>query len=1344
MKRLLLILFLTINSLFAANRFYVRNGSGCGGTFNTTSCWSATSGGASGASVPTAADDAIFDANSFTAGGTITLDANMSFNTLDFFNINQNITVANGGNNTITIDNVVSGYSLRWASTASRISTLNANLTFNDDAVNFVFSTPGTGTVTVYGRLQTGASSAATGNFSVTGLSDKQFFWNDWTTSEIHSAIAVFQGVTTFGGNATNTCCTLTNFHENVDFLNDAVISGYISQFCTDDVSGTNARFFGKTTLNEWVRFHEPVKFYGATTVTGRFEHWSSPTNKKMYVAPGASLLFNGPRNGILWECGINANGPVTIARSNTGNAYVGFLARYSGTYPDTFNFVGNAIDFGDYISDNDNNQGVAIYANPVYMTTGSTMILGAFTYLRFDGTYDADGPNTGACTGCYTYPWTCPGTGYNRSTFGNFHMRPFAYVHFNDGNAVWTFNTFSITGNNMVELGSQSTCQMGEASYQIKNLVSSATACAGYNTIRNKVPGIGNYSSTGPRGGNNALVSISGSTTLTGTILQDIVNASNNSLVGITATIDLGGNRPAWITKNGNDWNGSSFPLRNSGNFSFTGVSTSETFYWIGKSNANNNWSNPSNWSLSSGGPPNAGGCIPSTRTNVIFDGNSYSANTQRTVLDGAYQYCKQMTWNLPASASGVMMFGTISGSKLQIWDDLKFSQYMINSFLGTVEFNSETTTSGYTLNTINSTTLDTYNYKGPVYFKNATTQWQLTSDLKAASSFNIVASKVDVSNNGTSSGTFANITVLGNWYLEGAQFSARTGTVHFKGTSTQSVQVWGNDTYMQDAFYNVIFENPSNFNLDSYDSKVFIAPGGSAKFVNGIVRTKTDNDSYHGLIFMKGSKALNYLGQDLATSNYYLLTSPGGPNNAWVTGEVVKWGTEDFVFPVGSDASWYFGHTATQYRPIALTSLTGVSGFNSTNIYNSSYYMGSGGWATTNFVSPLSIVGVNEYWKLGRVDMGWNPIRGRCAQRASNQVTIIVSQRNVINGVVTTDGLYLNPFSVGDMVYINNFSDILSGAANGNYSVVGVNGNFLTVSYPGGNIGMSCNTGSNTEITLVYASTQNVSIKLPWRDGTTDATPNFINNTNDYLNLKLGMRLDGGANDGNFADATRSIIGPSNSNASGILLSKSFSTSTLTGGLKSRFFNFGGAITVTPLPVLNIINFDAIVYNKSVELTWSLKHTKNDVAYIIQRSSDASNFTDLISENSSKSKTVFSRTDDVPLKGISYYRLKIVKDNGNHEYSEIKTVNFDSESNISLYPNPIAKGTFLSIYKTNDTPTEGFKFTLMDLTGKNILSGWVQNENSILIPQYLSDGVYFLKIDDSISSLTERLIVR
>jgi len=64
-----------------SNRYWI----GDSGNTNDTAEWSATTGGAGGASVPTSADNVFFDANSFSGGGlTVTVNATFSCLNMDW------------------------------------------------------------------------------------------------------------------------------------------------------------------------------------------------------------------------------------------------------------------------------------------------------------------------------------------------------------------------------------------------------------------------------------------------------------------------------------------------------------------------------------------------------------------------------------------------------------------------------------------------------------------------------------------------------------------------------------------------------------------------------------------------------------------------------------------------------------------------------------------------------------------------------------------------------------------------------------------------------------------------------------------------------------------------------------------------------------------------------------------------------------------------------------------------------------------------------------------------------------------------------------------------------------
>lgn len=1323
---------ISITETVLGQRYYVRGGVGCTGIWANTSCWSTSSGGAGGASIPTTTDNAIFDANSFSSNGTLDFTADAQCASIDFLNIDQTINVTGG--RTLRVYSVTSAnFSFRWAATAGLISNFANNIEFSSNTENFVMVTPNTGTVNIQGTIISGTSNAATGTFSITGLSDKYIY--NGGDFRFYSSFATFQGNTTFNGSGFFA-------YENCDFRNFFRLSTWSGFFCDDNVSGTQTRFFGDALIGGDCYYNEPTRFYGNTTITGSFNHYSTSTNKKMYVASTGSLLFTGDKDrAIIWESGINANGPVTLRRRTGGFLFQTLLARNSTAFPDTFNLPGGVIDLGDSTAQNSNTGGYALYDNPIYMTPNTNLIIGRYSFVNFQGAYDPDG---GFTCGCWSFGCATTTTGYltPRNTFAKVSVRPYGAINFNNGNSSNYFNTLSYTGNNLIQFSRQSSCELYEAAYMISNLVSSSS-CGSYSTLRAFNPGTGTYSNPGPTGGNNATLSIPGTVTLPGTILQDITNASNNSLVGINASIDLGGNVSSWIrTFNpnyewNNQWNGTTTPpYVFAGAFTYSG--NNQTMYWIGKNNVNNAWSNGNNWSLTSGGPPIGTGCVPSTKNNVIFDLNSFTAPTQMVVLDGPYQYCKQMSWIIPPTASGVTMFGTVIGSNLQIWDDLLFDVDMVNSFTGTTEFNSETSTVGITFNTVFSSTKDAYNYKGPIVFKNQTTEWRLTSNLTSNYPQNNTAailisnSLVDVSNNGTSGGSIANITLLGGWRVSGnGFFKPRTGTVTFRGNTTQHILNQGG--FGEADFYNIVLNNPNGFRIGDwesfeccYDNTVYVGENGSMQLVNGMVRvTNSGVSNKYGLVFRENSSVLNSAGVSLVSASNGMTASPGGGNNSWIysrdgdrSGLVYKIGDEPFVFPVG---------TATQYRPSRLNSPLVPGSMR----FVSQYRTGASGWNQNSTISGGNIATISgsEFWDIQKLDLLY--FEARCAQRSSNVVTLYFTPSINVNGVVlTVDGLDGNPFKVGDVVTITSFSNILSGGVDGVYSVTGSTGNQLSFNYSGSNVSLSCSVNNPSFVSEVVQTTR-IPLVLPWKDGVTDAIGNYINGPTDYTKIKLGNRVQGGVNDGLFRDVTSYLSPtPTPSNTDGLVVSEILSTDGITFGTSGngRFFTTGIG-TITPLPFLSILDFDALAGSKNVLLKWEIKSAIPASNITIQRSEDAVNFTNYILLSDVVSQSRFSKVDEYPILGVSYYRLKLENKNGEVEYSQIKTVNFDAGNlKINIFPNPIEIGSKLSVHLEGETKLKSI--SVLESSGKIIQTVNCTNR-TVEFPIFAPNGIYLLKVE-------------
>ncbi|KAF0200644.1 MAG: hypothetical protein FD170_3393 [Bacteroidetes bacterium] len=93
-----------------ANRYWV----GGSGNWNDSARWSETSGGAGGASVPTQADNVYFDANSFAANGTVTINAHANCLDMDWTGLDQSVTLSNAAFNLSIYGSLTLAAGLTW------------------------------------------------------------------------------------------------------------------------------------------------------------------------------------------------------------------------------------------------------------------------------------------------------------------------------------------------------------------------------------------------------------------------------------------------------------------------------------------------------------------------------------------------------------------------------------------------------------------------------------------------------------------------------------------------------------------------------------------------------------------------------------------------------------------------------------------------------------------------------------------------------------------------------------------------------------------------------------------------------------------------------------------------------------------------------------------------------------------------------------------------------------------------------------------------------------------------------------------------------------------------------
>lgn len=135
-----------------------------------------------------------------------------------------------------------------------------------------------------------------------------------------------------------------------------------------------------------------------------------------------------------------------------------------------------------------------------------------------------------------------------------------------------------------------------------------------------------------------------------------------------------------------------------------------------------------------------------------------------------------------------------------------------------------------------------------------------------------------------------------------------------------------------------------------------------------------------------------------------------------------------------------------------------------------------------------------------------------------------------------------------------------------------------------------------------------------------------------------------------------------------------------TATGACATNSFGFADCrVTCSVLLPIELLMFIAQPAGKQVLLNWSTATETNNDYFTIERSAPDGIFKPIGTVkgagNSSKTLT-YTFYDELPLNGISYYRLKQTDYDGQYSYSVIAAVNCDDSPYSIIYPNPSKNG--------------------------------------------------------------------
>ena len=180
----------------------------------------------------------------------------------------------------------------------------------------------------------------------------------------------------------------------------------------------------------------------------------------------------------------------------------------------------------------------------------------------------------------------------------------------------------------------------------------------------------------------------------------------------------------------------------------------------------------------------------------------------------------------------------------------------------------------------------------------------------------------------------------------------------------------------------------------------------------------------------------------------------------------------------------------------------------------------------------------------------------------------------------------------------------------------------------------------------------------------------------------------------------------------------------------ITTNYYYTIGTRSTTPssLPV-ELLNFTAEKVKNQVHLSWTTASEKNTRHFIVQRLANSVDFEDIgnvvKAAGFSQTRKDYSLDDFTPNEGINYYRLKQVDLDNTYSYSDIVSVEFDSDLTPSVFPNP-SKGGFFTVFNC-----KGFeRISVRNVLGQIVYAEKIINNNTTLNLSSLPDGLYVLVV--------------
>ncbi len=189
------------------------------------------------------------------------------------------------------------------------------------------------------------------------------------------------------------------------------------------------------------------------------------------------------------------------------------------------------------------------------------------------------------------------------------------------------------------------------------------------------------------------------------------------------------------------------------------------------------------------------------------------------------------------------------------------------------------------------------------------------------------------------------------------------------------------------------------------------------------------------------------------------------------------------------------------------------------------------------------------------------------------------------------------------------------------------------------------------------------------------------------------------------------------------------------------------GGGNCVPPVTILpiSLIDFYGTRNGEVNELVWKVAEEENIINYIVEKSEDAIHFTPLGTVSLNHNKTgggvkTYNLTDDLPFKGISYYRLGTTEADGSR--INYKTISVDENSKEWEYSHYQQDADLIVEFK--NTVPKNCTMDLFDLSGKLLASKNIDQSHMKMNMNDLANGIYFVRITTPYKTKNFKIVIQ